>query len=200
MEAAPAIYGLKNTEIIAELLSMRRVNGKRFYLCRQVTPRVHHGVVYLYYSEKRWELLGNLASRSEDTLGLVSKVIKPTEVDAHRLEKQAAETDMTHVPVSAYYGPEWRRLRAIILTRDNYICQRCGATERTCGKRLHVHHIIPKQYAPSILAANHPDNLITLCYFCHPIVQSQDHTDRHSIRKLDRRQAKEAMDRPQLEG
>lgn len=68
------------------------------------------------------------------------------------------------------YGPNWPQQRKLALARDGYRCRRCGASEGM----LHVHHIRPFRefaYLPGqndhYLAANEPDNLITLCPSCH---------------------------------
>lgn len=61
-------------------------------------------------------------------------------------------------------------LRQLILKRDNWTCQKCGATTETA--QLHVHHIIP--YAQNKMQANDPDSCITLCKFCHEEIHKQD--------------------------
>lgn len=54
----------------------------------------------------------------------------------------------------------WLRKKTEILIRDNYTCQKCGATSY-----LNVHHI---NYEKGKLAWEYPDdNLITLCRDCH---------------------------------
>jgi 5-methylcytosine-specific restriction endonuclease McrA len=60
-------------------------------------------------------------------------------------------------------------LRQLVLERDNYICQKCGATIETA--QLHVHH--EKSYTLNKIMANDPDNCITLCKNCHKWVHSQ---------------------------
>lgn len=52
--------------------------------------------------------------------------------------------------------------RWIILERDNFTCQICGATP-TDSSQLHVDHIIPKSKGGS----NMPSNLQTLCASCN---------------------------------
>ncbi|ODS41361.1 hypothetical protein BEH94_11960 [Candidatus Altiarchaeales archaeon WOR_SM1_SCG] len=59
----------------------------------------------------------------------------------------------------ANYPEDWDDLRRYIYIRDNYICQKCGATD----VELHAHHIIPLISGGS----NHPSNLATLCRNCH---------------------------------
>jgi 5-methylcytosine-specific restriction endonuclease McrA len=61
-------------------------------------------------------------------------------------------------------------LRQLVLERDNYTCQKCGATTETA--QLHVHH--EKSYTLNKIMANDPDNCITLCKECHKKVHSQE--------------------------
>lgn len=61
-------------------------------------------------------------------------------------------------------------LRQLVLERDNYTCQKCGATTETA--QLHVHH--EKSYMLNKMMANDPDNCITFCKDCHKKVHSQD--------------------------
>jgi 5-methylcytosine-specific restriction endonuclease McrA len=60
-------------------------------------------------------------------------------------------------------------LRQLVLERDDYTCQKCGATTETT--QLHVHH--EKSYTLNKIMANDPDNCITLCKECHKQVHSQ---------------------------
>ena len=61
-------------------------------------------------------------------------------------------------------------LRQIVLKRDDYMCQKCGATTEIA--QLHVHHIIP--YVQNKMQANDPDSCITLCKECHKKVHQQE--------------------------
>ena len=63
------------------------------------------------------------------------------------------------------YGPGWQRIRKLVLVRDHYTCQACGATEK--DQPLHVHHKIPLRSFPSYDQANQLSNLVTLCPACH---------------------------------
>jgi len=54
---------------------------------------------------------------------------------------------------------DWRALTIEIIKRDDYICQKCGATD--C--KLTVHHIIPWVLTHS----DSPINLTSLCQSCH---------------------------------
>ena len=56
-------------------------------------------------------------------------------------------------------GRAWRDLRHIILSRDDHTCQFCLATDT----RFDIHHITPAREG----GQDTPDNLITLCSFCH---------------------------------
>jgi len=60
----------------------------------------------------------------------------------------------------------WAEIRSVILTRDNYSCQICGAVFDGSFP-LVVHHKIPWQCG----GIDHPNNLITLCRTCHPCVE-----------------------------
>lgn len=66
--------------------------------------------------------------------------------------------ETSHYPTST---KEWKSLSSQIRIRDNYICQKCGISQRT--PRLDVHHIIP--YLDG--GPNEPENLVTLCRACH---------------------------------
>ena len=58
-------------------------------------------------------------------------------------------------------SPKWQRKRLEILTRDNFECTACGATD----KPLHVHH---KKYIAGRDYWDYPDELlVTLCEDCH---------------------------------
>jgi DEAD/DEAH box helicase domain-containing protein len=63
------------------------------------------------------------------------------------------------------YGPGWPLIRKLVLQRDRYACQACGAVE---GERpLHVHHKAPLRSFTSLDHANRLDNLVALCSACH---------------------------------
>jgi len=55
----------------------------------------------------------------------------------------------------------WKRIRMVILCRDDWRCQDCGIR-----KRLTIHHIVPRTQGGS----DHPDNLVTLCRTCHDAI------------------------------
>lgn len=61
-------------------------------------------------------------------------------------------------------------LRQLVLERDDYTCQKCGATTEIA--QLHVHH--EKSYTLNKIMANDPDNCITLCKECHKEIHLQE--------------------------
>jgi DEAD/DEAH box helicase domain-containing protein len=63
------------------------------------------------------------------------------------------------------YGPAWAGIRKLVLKRDGYACQVCGAPER--NQPLHVHHKVPFRAFASAEQANQLGNLVTLCPACH---------------------------------
>ncbi len=69
------------------------------------------------------------------------------------------------------YGPGWPALRSLVLQRDHYACQVCGAGENI--EPLHVHHKVPLRSFASLEQANRLDNLITLCSKCHRRAETQ---------------------------
>lgn len=69
------------------------------------------------------------------------------------------------------YGPEWKKYKDLIRKRDNYTCQHCGIHEGDTAH--HVHHKKPIKLFDSIVAANNPSNLITLCPKCHRLAEIQ---------------------------
>ena len=67
-------------------------------------------------------------------------------------------------------------LRAMVLKRDKYTCQKCE-----CTKKLQCHHIIPVAYDP-LLSAD-MDNCITYCKKCHKKAHQQPGCTLADIRK-----------------
>jgi len=53
------------------------------------------------------------------------------------------------------------KLKQTICRRDNLTCQICGKINKGKKRKLDTHHIDGNR------KNNHPDNLITLCRFCH---------------------------------
>lgn len=79
-----------------------------------------------------------------------------------------------------YVSREWKDIRKDVLKRDNYECQRCKGKfivkqypikKISISKAKYVHHIKPmKEYFDSSLDK---DNLVSLCFNCHEIVEGR---------------------------
>lgn len=71
-----------------------------------------------------------------------------------------------HVAHSArkaqYLDPRWQKKRLEILSRDNFTCQCCGASDKT----LHVHHVYYTKWAEGPWDYIN-EALISLCNECH---------------------------------
>lgn len=67
---------------------------------------------------------------------------------------------VTHWTQRFYQSSTWRKIRAVVLKRDNYTCQKCGKYSK---KRLLVHHVESYRFGKN----NSLDNLTTLCKKCH---------------------------------
>lgn len=74
-----------------------------------------------------------------------------------------------------YYGPNWRAVREKAIQRDGGECSRCGTTRREHRNKhdhdLHVHHITPLRQIGDYSKANKLENLRTLCFRCHKLVE-----------------------------
>lgn len=82
-------------------------------------------------------------------------------------EKQFARPSTDFVLDRSKFSGEWTSLQSqIIRRRDSHRCLVCGYKKQRGEKRLPVHHIIPRRFAPDWLR-NIPENLITLCPLHH---------------------------------
>lgn len=63
-----------------------------------------------------------------------------------------------------YHSPEWRALRAWVLARDAYLCQRCLRQQRIT-RATTVHHIVPIRVDWS--RRLDPANCQSVCARCH---------------------------------
>jgi 5-methylcytosine-specific restriction enzyme A len=63
-----------------------------------------------------------------------------------------------------YTSKVWRRKRAYILHRDNYLCQECKKYGRNREAKI-VHHIIEIDEQPELKLKN--SNLVSVCASCH---------------------------------
>lgn len=60
-------------------------------------------------------------------------------------------------------------LRKMVLGRDNWTCQKCGAT--IDDDELHCHHILPVASEPML--QNDMSNCITVCKRCHKKIHTE---------------------------
>ncbi len=63
-----------------------------------------------------------------------------------------------------YKKPRWKRKRAKILKRDEYMCRECKRYGKTTPATT-VHHIHPLDSYPELALVS--NNLISLCATCH---------------------------------
>lgn len=63
-----------------------------------------------------------------------------------------------------YKTGKWKRKRAVILRRDEYMCRDCKRYGKTT-QAVTVHHVIPLVEDVSLSLIN--NNLISLCNTCH---------------------------------
>ncbi len=70
---------------------------------------------------------------------------------------------------SFYRTRVWKDLKDECYERDKGCCRRCG--KFIFGKRAHGHHIEPIDQRPDLKLD--PDNIMTLCSKCHPIVEAE---------------------------
>ena len=80
---------------------------------------------------------------------------------------------------TVYSDPRWRRLRAEVLARAHYRCQRCSVR----AKRLDVDHVIPIVDAPELAFAR--SNLVALCQGCHRVADARRQADKQRGYSLD---------------
>lgn len=73
-----------------------------------------------------------------------------------------------------YRGESFQQQRRKARERDNFTCQRCGATEEELGQELDVHHIIKnRDFRGDHIASNDLNNLISYCKSCHGVVERE---------------------------
>ena len=65
------------------------------------------------------------------------------------------------------YGAGWPSARNRALDRDEYTCQRCGASRSVLGRNPDVHHVEPVRTFDDPADAHTLDNLVCLCRTCH---------------------------------
>ena len=82
-----------------------------------------------------------------------SKVIKPKKLNKEEIiQKKKAYGEFIK-------SPYWRKVRKLVLKRDNNCCCSCGSMDN-----LHIHHLTYKHHFKEL---DNLDDLITLCKKCH---------------------------------
>ena len=97
-------------------------------------------------------------------LPITEVIVETAEFDTQRLK---AMLEGRPLPVGTDYqlGEMYDEynVRQYVLKRDNYTCQHCGAHPTAKkGVKLHVHHLESRK-----TGGNAPNNLVTLCEYCH---------------------------------
>lgn len=64
----------------------------------------------------------------------------------------------------------WESIRSKALARDKNKCLKCSKSNKEI--RIDIHHIINRKFYKSRFRANSLDNLISLCYQCHMILEN----------------------------
>lgn len=82
----------------------------------------------------------------------------------HKKEAVGWNQTSTQTTSERGYGADWRRLRVVILRRDNGLCQPCKAAGRLTVA-TEVDHIINK----AIGGTDAPVNLQSICNDCHKV-------------------------------
>lgn len=93
-------------------------------------------------------------------LPVVNIIVETAEFDLHKLmNPEVSGKGYQEGDAAGFYN-----VKAAVLSRDNYTCQRCGKK----NSKLEVHHIQFRSKGGS----NRMDNLVTLCCDCHKRIHS----------------------------
>jgi len=89
---------------------------------------------------------------------------------------------------------DWQELpRTQVLQRDRYTCQSCR--KKFKANQLSIHHIIPRREG----GTNQMENLITLCWKCHDMIELAEPPIRTKQQILYHAKALEELERQKLE-
>jgi 5-methylcytosine-specific restriction endonuclease McrA len=96
-----------------------------------------------------------------------------TYCDKHKgeTERYYNEHVRNHKAQSFYSSREWRKVRAYVMARDDYLCQLSLRDKRIVKADL-VHHIFPLENYPELALS--PSNLIALSHEQHNLLHSND--------------------------
>lgn len=65
------------------------------------------------------------------------------------------------------HGKGWAIIRTAVRDEQKHRCKDCRRSEKTLGRQLDVHHIIPARFFSTDEEASARKNLIGLCHQCH---------------------------------
>lgn len=161
-EALPRTY-------IVDLLSTRREQrrSRRYRKTRYRKPRFNNRV----HSKNKGWLAPSVQAKVDAHLTMVSKVTKMLPVSSIKVEVASFDLQKLKADMEGLKRPEgidyqqgeqlgfWNA-REYVLFRDGHTCQCCKGKSR--DKVLNVHHIQSRK-----AGGNAPNNLITLCEYCH---------------------------------
>jgi len=90
-------------------------------------------------------------------------------------------------PNRFYYTKEWKAVRLLALKRDHYNCKRCSGEwdshipiKRVAYKEAkYVHHIKALKDHPELCITL--ENLVSLCFSCHEIVEERNKLYEHKV-------------------
>lgn len=159
---------LPRTDIV-ELLSTRREQRKtrRNRKTRYRQPRFNNRI----HSKNKGWLAPSVQAKVDTHLTMVSKVTKILPVSSIKVEVASFDLQKLKADMEGLKRPEgtdyqqgeqsgfWNA-REYVLFRDGHTCQCCKGKSK--DKVLNVHHIQSRK-----VGGNAPNNLITLCEYCH---------------------------------
>ena len=159
---------LPRTDIV-DLLSTRREQrrSRRNRNTRYRKPRFNNRV----HSNDKGCLAPSVQAKVDTHLTMVSKVTKMLPVSSIKVEVASFDLQKLKADMEGLKRPEgtdyqqgeqmgfWN-IREYVLFRDGHICQCCKGKSK--DKILNVHHIQSRK-----VGGDAPNNLITLCEYCH---------------------------------
>lgn len=152
-----AIERLRKNQLMRAMISVRRELFKRKIDMRgikqQEAVRIYakevFGEEFLFF--KTW-IYNKIDSGYFEDCIINEKTLKlPPKKRRKKVKKQTYEEFLK--------SPYWRKIRILILKRDNNSCRSCGSSEE-----LHIHHLT---YEHHLKELDNLDDLITLCKQCH---------------------------------
>ena len=103
----------------------------------------------------------NLIGMKEKYCSSCQPVMKEVKRDKNRKYDQYVREDEI---VKFYHSREWKRVREIVLIRDNYLCQHCLKENNIKAAEI-VHHMveIKTDWSKRLIIKN----MVSLCNSCH---------------------------------